>query len=55
LTQIMPNGRRWSQPSSGVVFISCLGEAIHVNRGPIATVDRFVDTGRVWNSADGDD
>jgi hypothetical protein len=58
----MPNGKRWSQPASGTVFVSVTGEVVHVDRGTIGVAfpevdeaDRFVDTGRVWNTADGDD
>jgi len=42
------NGVRWSEPASGVVFITCMGDVMHVDRGLIGSTNRQVDTGDVW-------
>ena len=55
LTDHMPNGLRWSQPASGVVFVATTGEVIHVARGPIGESIGCVDTGQPWSSVTGDE
>jgi hypothetical protein len=52
LSDIMPNGHRWSAPASNTVFVAHDGDICHTARGILGSTGRTVDTGFAWREGD---
>lgn len=52
LVRKLPNGKRWSEPTSGVVLFTPFGELWNAAGFQVGHVHRWLQTGEFWDEVD---